>query len=147
MGINILDANQALTAGADLWVIEPPENGGWPLRIDWLLNFQGLRSDKHQPPQINSELFEILQATGLENNRKFTALDTPLLIGSDQHVPCRYVVVFRNHWAISKLAELARLLKINTLRLFPTKSQNADQILKQDLSSAQDLEFQIVLPS
>lgn len=146
MGINILDANQALTAGAELWVVEPPENGGWPLRIDWLLNFQGLRADIHKPPQAIPGLNEIVHATGLDSSRKTTPREAPLLIGADQHVPCRYVIVFQNQWAVSKLADLARSLKINTLRLFPTKSQSADQILKQDLSSAQDLEFQIVLP-
>ncbi|MCM2282323.1 MAG: hypothetical protein NDI61_10825 [Bdellovibrionaceae bacterium] len=93
-----LATEEALLAGADLWVMADLASSAWTQKIDWYLNFQILRSSTHRTMQSSPELKQVLAHWEVElpvepNRKTDTAETAPLMIASSERLPNHAVVM------------------------------------------------------
>lgn len=92
MSFTTLSQANALNPGAELWIVPAIDDSHWTGQIDWLLNFQIGKAQRHTPASLPETLTHIVQETEL----KLTAITkstNALMIAAVNHLPCRWVVV------------------------------------------------------
>ena len=142
MGMSSLASTQALTPGAQLWVVGNPEESKWALKVDWALNFQIMRASRHLPAEKSAELEKIKEKSGLESPST-TASKNLLLVAADLNLPCQWVISLSD-WKLEELAKTWKELRSPALRVFLPKTQSAEDFAKEwDRICGGD--FQIVL--
>lgn len=143
MGVTLLPSTQALTPGADLWVVGKPETSAWALRLDWALNFQIMQVHERKVPNLNSTLNQIVLKSELalppmQNNPP----STPLLIPAEKALPCRWVLSLAE-FDLKQLRQLVSLLKPVQIRVFLPNSISAQKLATEwnELFSQVDLQL------
>ncbi|MFN7728982.1 MAG: hypothetical protein ACK5P7_07485 [Bdellovibrio sp.] len=141
-----LPSTQALTPGADLWVIGSSAESPWALRLDWALNFQILRASKYRPRELSSELQTVLEETGLKTwtQGPQNKQNEPLLIPADLNLPCRWVLSL-NNWDLATLKKTLEGLGSPSLRVFLPRAVGPDTFVKQWTETMGERDFQLVI--
>ncbi|MBX2993960.1 MAG: hypothetical protein KF681_04045 [Bdellovibrionaceae bacterium] len=143
MGVTSLPSTQALTPGADLWVIGTSTESPWALKLDWALNFQVLRAATHQRPELARDLNEVLNETGLERVvAPVTKRD--LLIAADMNLPCRWVLSL-DTWDLAALKKTAEGLGHPALRIFLPRAIDSEKFVRQWTEAMGERDFQLVV--
>lgn len=91
-------SEEALLAGADLWVVADLAHSSWARKIDWYLNFQILRSETHRPARPSPELEQVLAQADLTYHdlapvETVDSPSSPLLVASSDRLPNHAVLV------------------------------------------------------
>lgn len=94
MQLTTLSQASALNPGADLWIVPDLESSPWAQKIDWYLNFQLVKSMRHQRAELHEDLKNLVKITeqnifDLEN---YKSLEN-LMIISNQQLPNKCVVM------------------------------------------------------
>lgn len=93
MSAKVVAQEEALQAGADIWIVPDLENSEWTQRIDWYLNFQIFRSETHLTPKASAELEQVLAEWDIDAPGVSQAKTSPLMIASSDRLPNHAVVV------------------------------------------------------
>ena len=147
MGVSQLASTQALTPGADLWVVGTPTESPWALKLDWALNFQMLRAGRHKKPAISHELQKVIDQTDLKKelpHLQNSKASRGLLVAADLNLPCRWVLMLEE-WNLTELHEAVTGLGNPSLRIFLPRSMNGESFAKTWSSLSGDHDFQLVL--
>lgn len=75
-----------------MWFTPQPEDSPWAKRIDWYLNMQIRRAEKHKNRKIETQLLKTLQDNELAEFKFPASKDSPLLIASQGRLPVDAVV-------------------------------------------------------
>lgn len=143
MGVTSLPSTQALTPGADLWVIGTSTESAWALKLDWSLNFQVLRASTHQKPVLSPDLSEVLNETGLERVEA-PVTKSDLLIAADMNLPCRWVLSLDN-WDLASLKKTSQGLGDPALRVFLPRAIDTEKFVRQWTETMGERDFQLVV--
>lgn len=147
MGVSQLASTQALTPGADLWVVGKPTESPWALKLDWALNFQMLRAGQHKKTTIAPELQKFIHQTELEKelpSLQNSKTSRGLLVAADLNLPCRWVLMLEE-WNLNELHEAVVGLGHPSLRIFLPRAMNGESFAKAWSSLVGDHDFQLVL--
>lgn len=88
MGTGLSCSNdQALQAGADLWVLPDLEQSEWARKIDWYLNFQLARASTHSTLKHSDELSAVVQKWEFDPPDVEVANQLPLMVASSDLLP------------------------------------------------------------
>jgi len=142
MGVSQLPSSQALTAGADLWVVSHPEKSAWALKIDWQLNFQILRAARHEKVRLSPEMTELLRQTGLES-QEARPLSNALLVAADLNLPCRWVLSLEE-WNPQEIKKVWQNLSSPSVRLFAPPTQELEALSQLPEIDQATVDFQVV---
>lgn len=147
--MNVLSAASALNPGSDLWIIPDSAHGRWNQKIDWYLNFQIVKSQRHLTPETRNFIKLIQSETGLESHEPPILRNAPLMITSEAFFPNKWVVVIPmpvefSRW-VREASNIWENLRNPGLRVFLPTGQNAGSFNKewQSLHSFED--FTVVL--
>lgn len=127
----VISHASAFNPGHDLWVVPEAENSNWTLRLDWYLNFQGLRAQQHSPKELLPPLLDLLQRTEISPVEITLNPQDPLLIGASGRLPARWVLVLNDSqdaktWT-KRLAAVWSKMGRPSLKVFlPTGQRAAD---------------------
>ena len=92
MSLQILNTDEALTPGVDLWILPSTTFSGWTKRLDWPLNLQITKASHYQARKPAAELLTILQ----QNDMQFDST-TPeqknLIIATQGLIPATTIVI------------------------------------------------------
>jgi hypothetical protein len=86
--------SSALGPGADLWIAPDRSQSTWAARVDWYLNFQTARAEKHRPLPVPQPVLDILNRCELRNYdwQGEDKTDNSILIWASPFVPARWVL-------------------------------------------------------
>jgi len=147
--MNVLSSASALNPGSDLWIVPDSPNCHWVQKLDWYLNFQIIKSQRHLSPEVRNFTKLIQREAGLETYEHNIPKDAPLMVTSESFFPNKWVVVLPMSasfgiW-IKEVSNIWENLKQPTLRVFLPTGQNAGSFNKewQKLHSFED--FTVVL--
>lgn len=143
MAITLSQAN-AFNPGSDVWIVPAAEESHWTGQIDWYLNFQIGKTQRHPLPQIPETLTQIIQETELGCADIKAGVDT-LLIAAQNHLPCSWLVVLPVKedtplW-IENIYKTWKGLQAKSLRVFlpPNLSTATFQLAWKNRSEQDDL--------
>lgn len=121
MAGSILTQANCLSAGADLWIIPKLDENQASPKVDWYLNFQISKMERHHTPLISERLKYILDQTELQPAPLHSQKSFQLLIPTQGALPCRWVVVNESSdfktWVESSI-QIWKSLKQPTARFF-----------------------------
>jgi hypothetical protein len=106
--MTVLSQNSAIGSGHDLWVLPHYKTSSWTPQIDWLMNFQILKTSRHISAKMNSRLIGILkmneiQVQPVEIDTNELLIPTPLFFSNRWILYCSNMMssekeVLLNHW-------------------------------------------------
>lgn len=131
MAVSVLSQASALNQGAQLWVIPDVSNSSWTMKIDWYLNFQICRAQRHSMRHLPEYVDKVIDQTGLDKPVVTTSDSSTLLIASENLLPNKWVALVPLHknyaqW-VQQVAETWASLGHPTLRIFLPAGQKAGQ--------------------
>jgi hypothetical protein len=92
MPATVINLDEALSDGADLWVLPTTTFSAWTKLLDWPLNLQISRASGYTARKISPELAAILQ----QNDLQFDANESEkknLIIATDGLIPAKQILV------------------------------------------------------
>ncbi|HEY8270297.1 MAG TPA: hypothetical protein VIG33_05370 [Pseudobdellovibrionaceae bacterium] len=127
--MNVLSLASAFNPGSDLWIIPDPNNCRWTQKIDWYLNFQIVKSQRHLSPETRNFTKLIQKETGLEIYEHTLMKNAPLMMTSEAFFPNKWVIVVPlsanfSAW-VREVSNIWENLKHPSLRVFLPTGQNA----------------------
>lgn len=129
MALSVLSQASALNPGSDLWILPDAGNSRWTVKIDWYLNFQICKAERHHSRALPEYVAEVLSETGLERPVLRYASHAPLLIPSQNLLPNKWIAILPLHKSYSQwVADIAQSwesLQNPSLRVFLPPGQNA----------------------
>jgi len=133
--MNVLSSASAFNPGSDLWIVPDSPNCRWTQKLDWYLNFQIIKNQRHLSPEIRNFTKLIQRETGLEVYDNSIPKSAPLMITSEAFFPNKWVVVVPmppNYeiW-VQEVSNIWENLKRPTLRVFLPTGQNAGSFHKE----------------
>ncbi|MBS1971018.1 MAG: hypothetical protein JSU04_11960 [Bdellovibrionales bacterium] len=147
--MNILSSASAFNPGSDLWIVPDSASCHWVQKLDWYLNFQIVKSQRHLSPETRNFTKYIQKESGLETYEISLPKDAPLMITSEAFFPNKWVVVVPmtanfGIW-VREVLGIWENLKQPSLRIFLPTGQNAGSFNKewQKLHNFED--FTVVL--
>ncbi len=147
--MNVLSSASAFNPGSDLWILPDVSSSNWTAKVDWYLNFQIIRSDRHPRPEQQNFITHIQNETELEIFTQPATHNSPLMISSEHFFPNKWVVVVRNSenfgfW-VRQSSNIWENLKHPTLRIFLPTGQSASSFHNEWLSLHTFEDFTLVL--
>ena len=122
-----MSRSSAISAGHDLWVLPHYKISSWTPQVDWLMNFQILKTSRHRSSKISSNLLEILkqneiQIREVELNTNELLIPTHLFFSNRWVLYCSNMIssegeVLLNHW-FQTVFDHWRGLRTPTVRIF-----------------------------
>lgn len=128
MSVTTLSHSSSWNPGADLWVVADFKNSRWSAKIDWHLNFQIVKAQRHKLESLSPFLINVLERTGLPQPEFRKDENSPLLISSSHLLPNKWVLVVSysekiQDW-VETLSKAWTDLKKPSLRVFLPSQQN-----------------------
>lgn len=122
MALSVLSQASALNQGAQLWVLPLVSNSRWTAKIDWYLNFQISKAQRHISRELPTFVDEVIGQTGLDRAELKYGEDSTLLIPSELLLPNKWVALvplLTNYsgW-VQQVAETWASLESPSLRVF-----------------------------
>lgn len=117
----VLYRTGALGPGSQLWVLAGGEATEWAKKLDWYLNFQISKAQRHQPQQLDPEFEKRINEYEIPLPQ-FSMPADQLMIACEGRLPTKMLVIVTFHgelqdWLESVHSLWLKLLKPN-LRLF-----------------------------
>jgi len=133
--MNVLSLASAFNPGSDLWIVPDFSSSRWTAKIDWYLNFQIIRSQRHLSPELRNFTLYIQNETGLNSYQPHLEKTAPLMITSEAFFPNKWVVVIPTadnftHW-VRQASDVWENLKHPSMRIFLPTGQNAGSFHKE----------------
>jgi hypothetical protein len=119
------EIQEALSAGAELWVIQNKPESSWWQELDYRSRYLLSQSYFHSKKQISKELLEILKATNLQEIKKNEPKNF-ILIGSSDHFLNKWILVWNDMspTEVCTIVEsLAQDLNFSSARFFSDSDQ------------------------
>lgn len=84
----------AFAPGADLWILPDRSQSAWAAQVDWYLNFQIGRAEKHESQPLPSQVQNILELCELRGYdwKGEARKDPSLMVWASPFVPARWVL-------------------------------------------------------
>lgn len=147
--MNVLSSASAFNPGSDLWIVPDFASCHWAQKLDWYLNFQIVKSQRHLSPEIRNFTKLIQRDSGLEPYELSMPKDAPLMVTSDAFFPNKFVVVVPmtanfKIW-VKEVSNIWENLKHPSLRIFLPTGQNAGSFNKEWQSHHSFEDFTVVL--
>lgn len=92
MSVKELTQDEALAAGAKLWLLPPTQFSDWTKQLDWPLNLQISKAAAHAMPKPSPELMTIVQKHDL-NILSEESEKKPLIIATQGLLPTEMIAV------------------------------------------------------
>jgi hypothetical protein len=137
--MTLLSQSSAITSGHDLWVLPHYKTSTWTPQIDWMMNFQILKTSRHRPPEVSSALVEILHQNeihvhNVEINTDELLIPTQLFFSNRWVLYCSNMInsegeVLLNHW-FKSIFHHWKGLKFPSLRIFLPQGVNIQEVQK-----------------
>lgn len=147
--ITVLSQASALNPGSDLWVVTSLNQSGWTPQLDWYLNFQIAKTNRHRPPELSPFLKEVGAQTGLFEIEALSQKEAPLLIQSEALLPSKWILVapFGGQLAewMKQISKIWLGLKKPSLRVFLPAGQNASSLTESLLTPLELKDISVVL--
>lgn len=96
MAASILSQASCLSAGAELWIVPTLDSNHTSPKLDWYLNFQVSKMERHQSAVLPQALQDILAATELENPLPQKNQSLLKMIPTKGALPCKWVIINEN---------------------------------------------------
>lgn len=147
--MNILSSASAFNPGSDLWIVPDSANCHWTQKLDWYLNFQIIKGQRHLSPEIRIFTKLIQKETGLESYEQSLPKGAPLMVTSEAFFPNKWVVVVPmaenfSLW-VRQISGIWENLKHPSLRIFLPTGQNAGSFNKEWQAHHAFEDFTVVL--
>ncbi len=148
MDIQLLSGSMAFTTGAQVWLLPEAQDSIWSRQVDWYLNFILAKSERHSPPEINSDFQQLLSEEGLPTPEIIFQPKSPVMVATDRHLPANQVIRVTGsqdskHW-INSLRNIWNSLGKPNVRVFLPQKMNLD-FFKEHWKSESDSLVQIVM--
>lgn len=122
MAMSVLSQASALNQGAQLWVLPDISNSRWTLKVDWYLNFQICKANRHTLRDLPEFIEHVVHDTGLEKPVIKYDEHSTLLIASEHLLPNKWVGLIPLHknyaqW-VEQVSETWVSLQNPSLRIF-----------------------------
>lgn len=122
----------AFSPGSELWIIPDAQHSNWTQKLDWYLNFQLLRAERHHSALISEEFKELLKEQQLEPPTATDESQKPLMLASQHQLPVNQAVSVPyggnlKEW-VDAVAAVWTGLKRPPLRLFLPKGLTSAQV-------------------
>ncbi|WP_413288515.1 hypothetical protein [Bdellovibrio sp. HCB337] len=133
--MNVLSLANAFNPGSDLWIVPDLQSCRWTQKLDWYLNFQIIKNQRHLSPDTRNFTKLIQRETGLETYELSVPKEAPLMITSEAFFPNKWVVVVPTSpnfglW-VREASAIWENLKHPSLRIFLPTGQNAGSFQKE----------------
>jgi len=127
--MNVLSSANAYNPGSDLWIVPDASHCRWTPQLDWYLNFQMIKNQRHLSPEIRNFTRLVQRETGLEPCEISLPEEAPLMISSESFFPNKWVVMVPLAapfplW-VQEVSKIWENLKHPSLRLFLPTGQSA----------------------
>lgn len=127
--MNVLSLASAFNPGSDLWIVPDTAHCRWTQKIDWYLNFQIIKSQRHLSPETRNFTKLIQKEAGLESYDHRALRNAPLMMTSESFFPNKWVIVVPlavnfSTW-VREVSNIWENLKHPSLRIFLPTGQNA----------------------
>lgn len=133
--MNVLSSASAFNPGSDLWMVPDSPHCRWTQKIDWYLNFQIIKNQRHLSPEIRNFTKLVLHETGLTTYEQVLPKSAPLMIVSEAFFPNKWVVVvpMTPHFSlwVQEISKIWENLKHPSFRIFLPTGQNAGSFHKE----------------
>lgn len=124
-----LTADQAFSAGAELWILEDNFNDHWWNQIDFRSGFLLSACLYHNKKPLPNQINYLVSETQM---KKYSFTEDPniLLLGTADHFHNRWILLWKNNpeAVIQKLTEIKRDLKVRNIRLFSANASFSEQV-------------------
>jgi hypothetical protein len=129
MALSVLSQASALNQGAQLWALPNISNSRWAVKIDWYLNFQICRAQRHISRELPEFVDHVITETGLDKPILKYDDNSTLLISSEHLLPNKWVALVPLHanygrW-VQQVSETWSSLQKPSLRVFLPAGQSA----------------------
>lgn len=88
----LAQSQHAFLPGCDLWIVSQRVPKAFSLRLDWLLNFQLSKGQRHVHRDRPEATEAWVARTGLELPARTAPAGAPLLIAANELLPCRWLL-------------------------------------------------------
>ncbi len=131
-----LDADQAFSAGAELWIVEDNYKDHWWNEIDFRSGFLLSACLYHNKKPLPNQIIQLVSETQLKAY-SFSEDENVLLLGSSDHFHATWILLWKNNpnAVVEKLSEISRNLKVKNIRLFSSDSP-LNQLIAARLSTS-----------
>jgi hypothetical protein len=132
MGLQNFNESTAFAPGSQLWILPDPRVSHWARKIDWYLNFQIARAERHLPPVLEPGLLQLLRDEQLDPPTTLSNTKAPLLLSSGHRLPAHQTVEISftgdfSGW-LAQAAGIWRDLGHPPLRLFLPQGTTSAQV-------------------
>lgn len=151
--MNLLTQNSAIQGGHDLWVLPHYQSSQWTPQIDWMMNFQILKTSRVKFKSIDLQIYRILKENEIhlhqiELDTDYLLIPTQLFFSNRWVLYCSNIVnsegeVLSSRW-LKDIHRLWKGLKNPSLRIFLPRSVHAPEIYKEWQSFEPEFEIAIV---
>lgn len=147
--MNVLSLASAFNPGSDLWIAPDSDHSRWTQKLDWYLNFQIIKNQRHLSPETRNFTKLIQKETGLEAYDHTIAKNAPLMMTSETCFPNKWVIVVPmtanfSNW-VREVSNIWENLKHPSLRVFLPTGQNAGFFNKEWQNHHSFEDFTLVL--
>ena len=119
MSASKISTEEALTEGAELWIVQNDSQSYWWNELDFRAGFLFSRTLPHTKMKVPETITKLLSETALPTYT-FTEDEDLLLIGSAQHFHNQWILLWEStpEQLCKKLTVMASSLKIKKIRFF-----------------------------
>lgn len=143
MSVAKLSEQEALSAGAELWVIRNDPSLAWWSKLDFLSAYLLSENFFRPKKQVPAQLLNILEATRFDTFSQ-SSLQNYVLLGSEDHFFNRWLLVWNQlkeeELAVS-IAELSAKLKFSSIRIFSDSKSLTAALLARPSASSLNISF------
>ena len=138
-----LSEAEALTAGAELWVINNDPSLSWWSQLDFLSGYLFSQNYFRTVKETPSELINIIEATNLETSVNQN-VHNYVLLGTEDHFLNKWTLVWNNlteNQVAGVIAEMAPQLNFSNVRLFSHQGSLLNALKARQTASLETISF------
>lgn len=143
MSVAKISEQEALSAGADLWVIRNDPSLTWWPKLDFLSSY--LLSENYFRPkkQVPAQLLNILEATRFDTFSQ-SSLQNYVLLGTEDHFFNKWLLVWnqlKEEELADSIADLSAKLKFSSVRFFSDSKSLTTALSARPSTSSLNISF------
>lgn len=140
MNVRSLPATDALSSGAEMWIIENRSELNWWQELDLRSCFLLTQATQVREKVTAPELQNILQATGLSSLSSPLKSASSLLLGTEKFFFNRWILLLQSDPDAESIIAVARNLRAKNLRFFSHR-EVAAEISTRPMASSLNISF------
>ena len=143
MSVVKLSEQDALSPGAELWVIRNDPSLAWWSKLDFASAY--LLSENYFRPkkQVPAQLLNILEATRFDTFSQ-PSLQNYILLGTEDHFFNKWILVWsdlKDHELAESVGQLSAKLKFSSVRFFSDSKDLVPALTARPLASSLNISF------